>query len=144
MSTTDKAEISDNEVNALLEARHTKFLQWCEPWPACGPEGNQLDAHIILRATIHDCINMQRLVARSCGRSTMGNDGPHLLDFIAVNWAKVVGEEPVVTPSHHQAIELFLDAYAKWNNREEGGEDDLHYAARVAKDVMGTPPTEAV
>lgn len=77
----------------LLEGRHELMLQWCEPWPACGPEGNDLDAHIILRATIHDCINLQRRVAKAAGRPTMGDDGNHLLDFIAIHWARVVKDE---------------------------------------------------
>lgn len=75
---------------ALLESRHETLLQWCEPWPACGPEGNDLDAHIILRATVHDCINMQRRAAKAAGRPTMGDDTNYLLDFIAIHWARVV------------------------------------------------------
>lgn len=75
---------------ALLESRHETMLQWCEPWPACGPEGNDLDAHIILRATIHDCINMQRRAAKAAGRPTLGDDVNHLLDFMAIHWARVV------------------------------------------------------
>ena len=77
---------------ALLESRHETLLQWCEPWSACGPEGNDLNAHIILRATVHDCINMQRRVAKAAGRSTMGDDRNHLLDFMAIHWARVVEE----------------------------------------------------
>ena len=143
MSTSDTTE-NDDKLNALLEARHTKFLQWGEPWQACGPEGNDLDAHIILRATIHDCINMQRLIAKAGGHSTMGEDGERLLDFIAVHWAQVVSDEPAVQPAHQRAIELFVDAYTKWNNREEGGEDDLHYAARVARDVLETSASKVI
>jgi hypothetical protein len=75
---------------ALLESRHETMLQWCEPRPACGPEGNDLDAHIILRATVHDCINLQRLSAKAAGRPTMGDDGNHLFDFMAIHWARVV------------------------------------------------------
>ena len=71
----------------LLQSRHTKFLEWAEPWPACGPQGNELDAHLVLRATVHDCINLQRSVAKATGRETMGNDEGFLLDFMAVNWA---------------------------------------------------------
>jgi len=77
-------------INEMLEKRHNVKLEWCEPWPACGPEGNDLDAHIILRATIHDCINLQRLVEKAAGRSTMGDDGKHLLEFMAIHWAHVV------------------------------------------------------
>lgn len=76
--------------DALLESRHETMLQWREPRLACGPEGNDLDAHIILRATVHDCINMQRHVAKAAGRPTMGDDGNHLLDFMATHWAQAV------------------------------------------------------
>lgn len=73
----------------LLESRHLRRLTWAEPWPACGPEGNELSAHVVHSATVHDCINMQRLVAQRAGRPTMGEDDKHLLDFIAVHWATV-------------------------------------------------------
>lgn len=33
-------------------------------------------------------------------------------------------------------LRLFLQAYEKWNERKEGGEDDLHYAARETRDVL--------
>lgn len=71
----------------MLEQRHTLKLLWVEPWKACGPEGNELDAHLELRATIHDCINMSRAAAKQAGRPTMGEDERHLLDFMAVHWA---------------------------------------------------------
>lgn len=73
-------------VDKMLEARHETWLQWWEPWPAVGPEGNELHADINLRATVHDCINLSRKAAKAAG----GPDDHHLLDFIAVHWAKVV------------------------------------------------------
>ena len=79
-----------NQIEQLLEKRHEALLEWVEPWPACGPEGNDLDASVTMRATVHDCINMSRLVARSKGKPTMCDDENHLLDFIAVHWANVV------------------------------------------------------
>ena len=39
--------------------------------------------------------------------------------------------------SHLYALTLFFHAYEKWNNREEGGEDDLHYAAKRAEEALG-------
>lgn len=90
--TATKEWFEKSALSSLLESRHTTMLQWCEPWPACGPEGNDLDAHIILRATVHDCINMQRRVAKAAGRPTIGDDGNHLLDFMAIHWAQVVEE----------------------------------------------------
>lgn len=92
--------------SALLESRHETFLQWCEPWPACGPEGNDLDAHIVLRATVHDCINMQRRVAKAAGRPTMGDDGNHLLDFMAIHWTRVVEANRALCQSHESSPDL--------------------------------------
>lgn len=77
-------------VSELLESRHDTYLQWHEPWPACGPEGNHLDAHVIIQATIHDCLNMQRLAEKAAGRPTTGSDEVRLADFMAVHWATVV------------------------------------------------------
>jgi hypothetical protein len=71
----------------MLEQRHTLKLLWVEPWKACGPEGNELYAHLELRATVHDCVNMSRAAAKQAGRPTMGEDERHLLDFMAVHWA---------------------------------------------------------
>lgn len=74
----------------LLESRHTAMLEWVEPWPACGPEGNTLDAYITLRASVHDCINLQRAADRQSGRPTMGDDARRLDEFMVVQWATVV------------------------------------------------------
>lgn len=74
----------------MLEGRHTVKLGWVEPWQACGPEGNTLYAHIELRATVHDCINLARAASKNKGLPTMGDDENHLLDFIAIHWAAVV------------------------------------------------------
>jgi hypothetical protein len=38
-----------------------------------------------------------------------------------------------------EALRLFMKAYVKWEARKEGGEDDLHYAYRVAKDLTNRP-----
>lgn len=96
---SNAVSVESTDLFALLESRHETMLQWCEPWPACGPEGNDLDAHIILRATIHDCINIQRRVAKAAGQQTMGDDANHLLDFMAIHWAQVVeaNEERTLT-----------------------------------------------
>jgi len=81
---------SERDLTALLEQRHETMLQWGGPWPACGPEGNHLDAHIILRATIHDCINLQRRAAKAAGQPTNYRDENYLLDFMAIHWAQIV------------------------------------------------------
>lgn len=76
----------------LLESRHRTLLEWVEPFPACGPEGNELTAHLIVRATVHDCINMRRAVAKAQGAPTMGDDARHLDEFMAVHIARVVAD----------------------------------------------------
>jgi hypothetical protein len=113
MSTTDTTESKD-EVNDWLESRHTKYVTWVEPWAACGPEGNELNAHVILRATVHDCINMSRLVAKADGRSTMGGDRDHLLDFMAVHWAEVAHDDSARASPQRQAAESLFEAY-RWS-----------------------------
>ena len=77
-------------IEKLLGERHTAMLMWYEPWPARGPEGNRLDAHIQLSATVHDCINLQREYDIMSGRPTGGDDARRLQDFISVHWATVV------------------------------------------------------
>jgi hypothetical protein len=83
----------NTEIQKLLESRHTTMLEWKEPWPACGPEGNKLDAHITLRASVHDCINLQRAADQQAGRTTEGKDLERLEDFILVHWADIVQSE---------------------------------------------------
>jgi hypothetical protein len=77
-------------LDEMLEQRLTLYLEWHEPHPACGPEGNNLTAPVTLRATVHDCVNIARLRARAAGRPTQGNDADHLANFIAVNFAEPV------------------------------------------------------
>lgn len=38
-------------------------------------------------------------------------------------------------PDMDRVIDYFLEAYEAWNNRQDGGEDDLHYAAKEARKV---------
>lgn len=77
----------------LLEQRHTIMLEWEDPCKACGPEGNPLDAHVTHRASVHDCVNMMREVARRVGRATRGQDLDFLTDFLAMHWAEVKTNE---------------------------------------------------
>ena len=66
----------------MLDNRFSTELEWSDPWPAVGPEGNTLDTRVTLRATVHDCVNISRAAARRKGKSTMENDKRFLLDFI--------------------------------------------------------------
>lgn len=77
----------------LLEDRHVTYLEWNEQREATGPGGNNLDAHIIIRATVHDCINLQRRVAKFNNLPTMGNDMQFLDEFMNVNWVRVIDKK---------------------------------------------------
>ena len=83
---------AEENLKALLDSRHRARIVWGEPWPACGPEGNRVDAHVELSVSVHDCINLQRAAAKQAGRPTTGDDKQHLLDFISVHWAQVKDE----------------------------------------------------
>ena len=87
-------------VEEMLEKRHTLKLLWMEPWQACGPNGVELTAHIELRATVNDCINMSRVVSKASGFPTDGDDANHLLYFIAVHWATPDVPAEVVVVKH--------------------------------------------
>lgn len=95
-------------IEELLEKRHTEILAWSEPHPACGPEGNDLDAHVELQATVHDCVNMQRLKARAAGGGTMGNDADFLSDFIVTHWAFETVNSQAVEESHSRELASLL------------------------------------
>lgn len=80
-------------IENLLENKHTAFLEWCEPWPATGTEGYEIIADVHIKATVYDCINLARSVAKALGRPWTENDAELLKDFVAVNWAYVVEEK---------------------------------------------------
>ena len=81
----------------LLQHRHEIFLEWNEPWPATGADLKQTDAHVVLRATVQDCINLERRswAARSEKRFC-GTEGNLLEEFMAIHWATVLN--PLVQP----------------------------------------------
>lgn len=85
-----KLEAQDSKnmtADEMLEQRHSLKLIWAEPWQARGPDGAELSAHLELRATVHDCINMQRAAAKPSGLTESSDDETYLLDFMAVHWA---------------------------------------------------------
>jgi len=73
------------DITALLKDRHRIHLQWVEPWPGTSKDGNRVDCHITLRASVHDCINYHR----KPGQPKM-TDADVLQDFISVNHVGVV------------------------------------------------------
>jgi hypothetical protein len=72
----------------LLAASDT-YLEWVEPWPSLDKNGSGIDAHVILKATVKDCIAIQRNKV-PCTSKMTESDADLLLDFIAIHWAKVL------------------------------------------------------
>lgn len=81
---------NDLDLTSLVDQQHEIMLEWQEPWPACGPDGEEVDANIALRATVHDCINIKRRYLKQAGNSLYKDDMACLLEFIIVNWAYLV------------------------------------------------------
>jgi len=75
-----------------LENRHTTILQWDEPRRGKDAQGNEVTAHVTMRATVHDCINMARFAEDFAG-PTNTNEAELLNNFIAVNWAHEANDE---------------------------------------------------
>ena len=75
-----------DHIGRMLEARHELRIDWDRLQPACGPEGNVLTAYVTMKASVHDCINIQRMVEKEAGRETSGQDGKFLRDFISAHW----------------------------------------------------------
>lgn len=40
------------------------------------------------------------------------------------------------TPGPWLQYQMILDAYETWNQRKDGGEDDLHYSAKQIKSAI--------
>lgn len=80
----------NKETIELLKNRHTYKLQWCEPWPGKTADGNEIDCHIELIATVHDCINMERRTALLSGKGSGLPDYILIDSFIATHWAQVL------------------------------------------------------
>lgn len=71
-------------INTLLQNKDKFFLCWDEPWPGKDENLTNTTCSITLKATVADCIRIQRL------KDTRYVDLPEeeiLLDFISVNWA---------------------------------------------------------
>lgn len=90
LATPERESGSDRRLIRLLESRHETWLEWYEPWPALGPQDNKIDAHITLSATVHDCINLQRVKWHDHGSEHISRNKDLLAEFIAVNWAKII------------------------------------------------------
>ena len=65
-------------------------LEWVEPWEGRDASGKSVFTHIILRATVTDCICMQRKKSNDLRPSVLYSDEELLSDFVAINWANEV------------------------------------------------------
>jgi len=84
------AEISNPMMGQILENRFALMVEWAIILPARGPSGNPLDANASVRATVHDCINLQRAAAYQQGKPTVGNDAQFLYAFMVIHHASIV------------------------------------------------------
>lgn len=82
--------MDESRIEKLLESRHEVVLEWDEPWAAFAPQGEPIDAHVTMRATVHDCVNMARIPWAERGTTHQGRDRELLLDFIAVHGARAL------------------------------------------------------
>ena len=67
-----------------------KYLEWVEPTKGVDSEGNRVDVTLTIRVTEAAAIKIQRAKMKK-HQSIVDED--LLLDFIAVNWAKVTEYE---------------------------------------------------
>ena len=76
-------------IEELMKESHT-LLEWVEPERGCDPGGEITNVTIYHRASVADCIGLQRI--RSMGHNyPLLSEKDLLLDFIAINWAYVPG-----------------------------------------------------
>lgn len=77
-------------LSTLLKTPRITRLEWVEPRPACLSDGATTDAHVTLRASVHDCIRMQRLASKKNGLMYTRVTKDLLAEFMAVHWAWAV------------------------------------------------------
>jgi hypothetical protein len=75
--------------NNALEHRHNWFVEWEEPWPGLGPEGNKLDCFVTNRMSVHDAINFQRFVYKENKSGIILTDLDLFKDFVVIHWAEI-------------------------------------------------------
>ena len=76
-------------IDDLMKESHT-LLEWVEPWPGRDPDGRTVDVTVYSRASVADCISLQR--ERSKGHNyPLLSERDLLLDFMAINRAYVPG-----------------------------------------------------
>jgi len=78
----------EKSIEELLKNKYTTYLEWYEPRPGLDEIGDKIDVHILLKATVSDCINYQRSLTKLYEKKNLVLDEKeYLLDFIACNCA---------------------------------------------------------
>ena len=70
----------------LLEKQHSTMVRWKEPRPALDAEGNEVTANVTLEATVHDCINMARMMCKKHNK-TCEDEFELLQEFLVIHYA---------------------------------------------------------
>ncbi len=73
----------------MLAAGDTVFLEWSTPWKGLSATGRDESAHVVERATVNDCVKIQRAAMHNTRLALNMSERALLLDFIAVYWATV-------------------------------------------------------
>ena len=76
-------------IEQILKSKAIRYLSWVEPWPAIDSNNDTIYGHVTLRATVQDCINMQRAANNKNCITAKYTDLQLLNDFIIINWAKI-------------------------------------------------------
>lgn len=76
--------MTTDQINDMLENRHTSILSWVDRRLGLGPELNVVPVIVGESAYVHDCINLQRQNYEPFKRS----DAQLLADFIVDKQAK--------------------------------------------------------
>lgn len=86
---TDSGRVS-LKVEEILERRHELLVGFVEPWPALGPEGNELLSHVEVRMSVNDAVNHTRKIWADQGIEHRGKDRELIQDFLSIHWAVVI------------------------------------------------------
>lgn len=85
--------MTEEQFNDALANPADRSLCWFEPWRGADSEGDDVDVHVEMRASVRGCINLQRRAILTTDCNGDVPDDRLLSDFIAVHWASLV-EEP--------------------------------------------------
>ena len=87
----------------MLEQRHKLKLRWFNTVAACGPNGALVPVSVEYRATVDDCISMNRHRAKSKGQPPV-DDEHNLIVFMAMHHTVMTVLEETITTSRHEVF----------------------------------------